>query len=268
MSSSLIKTLKASKLSEQYIVTPRLNEFLMRTPNLVIDKPIADLIYDQITKQPRYRPGAFSSSSAGACLRRQVYQYLGIDSGGVNGPQLQSIFNDGTWRHLRWQATLMQAGIISHIEFPLTWGRMRSIGTVDGAGLVPADHPNFAWRGKEFGLELKGMNSWGWKYAATNGVKIPHNNQVHRYFLSSGFDLFVIIYENKDTQEWLEWVIEPDPTLMDEQREELRVLNEYVDKKQIPPMLPGCVSKKGPEWKKELCPFAGDKGVCVRRNLW
>lgn len=266
MSKSLNRTIKAAKMGSQYIITPRLNMFLMQNPNLVVDDWIADLIRKEITKQPRDRSASFSSSASGVCARRQIYQYLDISSGGVNDPQLQSIFYDGTWRHLRWQAVLLQAGILSDIEYPLRWDEMRSRGSMDGVGVVPDDHPNEKWRGMEYGFELKGMNSNGYKYSTGGSPKEDHLNQVHRYFLVGGFDLFVIIYENKDTQEWTEWVIEPDQNRLDAQEKELRELNEFVDQKAMPPMLEGCSKRTGKEWK--YCPYGGATGVCVQRDQW
>lgn len=266
MASSVNKTVKAAKMYSQHIITHRLNMFLMRNPNLVVDEWVADLIRNEITKQPRDRSKSFSSSAAGTCSRKQIFNYIGIDSGGVNDPQTQNIFYDGTWRHLRWQATLLQAGILSHIEFPLTWDAMKSVGTMDGIGIVPDDHPNVEWRSREFGFELKGMNSYGYKYASASGVKEDHLNQIHRYFLSGGFDLFVVIYENKDNQEWTEWVVTPDESRMEAQRLELQSLNEHVSQKTLPLMLPDCAKKQGNNWK--WCQFAGETGVCVRRDQW
>lgn len=266
MSKSLMKTIKAAKHGSQYIITPRLNMFLMQNPNLVVDDWVAELIQKEITKQPRDRTASFSSSSAGVCPRRQVYQYLGIDSGTVNDPKTQNIFYDGTWRHLRWQAVLLQAGILSEIEYPLRWDEKRSRGTMDGVGIVPDDHPNSEWRGLEFGFELKGTNSYVYKQSAGKGPKEEHLDQVHRYFLVGGFDLFVIVYENKDNQEWSEWVIEPDPKRLAAQEKELDALNGFVDRQQIPPMLPGCKTQTGKEW--EWCQYAGTHGVCVQRDQW
>lgn len=264
MSKSLTKTIKSAKLYQDQIITHRLNMFLMQNPNLVVDQWVADMIRDQITKQPRVRSGSFSSSAAGSCLRRQIFQFQGIDSGGVNSPQLQNIFYDGTWRHLRWQAVLLHAGILSDIEFPLTWPEKRSVGTMDGIGIVPDDHPKEEWRGLEFGFELKGVNTYGYQQAYN--VKEDHLNQIHRYFLSGGFDLFVVVYEDKNTQEWKEWVIEPDPARLSAQQAELDALNDYADKQILPPMLTDCIQATGPNWK--YCPYAGKTGVCVNREIW
>jgi hypothetical protein len=268
MTSSLNKTIRAAKLGAEYIITPRLNMFLMNNPNLVLDDWVADKIREQLVKQPRVRSGSFSSSAAGMCHRRQVFAFLDIHPDGVNSPQLQQIFYDGTWRHLRWQAVLLQAGLLTDIEFPLKWEAMRSVGTMDGLGVVPDDHANFMWRGCEYGFELKGINTYGFKKAVSDGVKDDHLAQVHRYFLSGGFDLFVIIYEDKNTQEWIEWVVTPEEALLAAQREELRLLNEAVDKKQLPMMRPECASKTGDIWVKGWCPYAGDHGICESATSW
>jgi hypothetical protein len=264
---SLTRTIKSAKLYTEQIVTHPMNMFLMNTPNLVVDEWVADLIRKEITKQPRERSGSFSSSAAGSCLRRQVFAYKGIDTGGVNDPQLQNIFYDGTWRHLRWQAVLLQAGILTAIEYPLPWPEKQSVGTMDGIGVVPDTHPTEKWRGLEFGFELKGCNTYTYQSIVRSGaIKEDHLNQVHRYFLSGGFDLFVVIYEDKNNQQWQEFVIEPDPVRLEEQRAELDALNDYVNLNVLPPMLDECQKQTGNDWK--YCPYAGKNGVCLNRKEW
>ena len=117
---SLTKTLRAARLGANHIITPRLKEFLRNNPNLVVDDWVADKIHEQLVKQPRVRSGSFSSSAAGDCPRKQIFQYLGIEPDEPVSPTTQNVFYDGTWRHLRWQAVLLQAGLITEIEYPLT----------------------------------------------------------------------------------------------------------------------------------------------------
>ena len=223
---SLNKIIRAVKNSD-LIITPKLQLFLMRNPNLVLDDSVTKIIAEQIGSKPRVRSGSFSSSAAGMCERRQVFNYIGIDSGTVNNPQLQQIFYDGTWRHLRWQATLL---------------------------------------GLEFGFELKGTNSFVYRKAVEVGLKEEHLNQIHRYFLVGGFDLFVVIYENKDNQEWTEWVVTPEPKRLKQQEEELSRLNQAVETETLPVMLQGCQTRNSQEWKQ--CPFAGNQGVCVQAQSY
>ena len=267
--SNLATLVRGAKRSD-LIITPRLNQFLMNNNNLELDKDVAGRIHELLLAKPRDRRFSFSSSSAGDCERKQVYNYLGVEDEenfGAISPQLQMIFYDGTWRHLRWQSVLLQAKIIDTVERPLLWKKKRSRGTMDGAGVVPDNHPHVSWRGKEFGFELKGMNSWGYKSRIEkNTPREDHLEQVHRYFLSGGFPLFVIIYENKDTQEWIEFVIEPNPQMVQKQREELDRLNYAVDNKELPLMQPSCQKLTGKDFTS--CPYGNKRGVCVKDKTY
>jgi hypothetical protein len=249
------------------VLTPRYNQWLMQHGDEGFPPWVVEKVANLMAERPRVRHSSFSSSSAGECHRKQVFQYLGVPSGDVIDPRLQNLFNDGKWRHLRWQACLLAAGILDDIEFPLPWPKMRSRGTMDGIGQVPSDHPNKKWRDLSFGFELKGVSPYQYHKYLEDKVKDAHRKQVGRYFLSSGFELFVIVYENKATQEWFEWVVEPDKKILDEAKTELALLNSAVDAKRLPDMLPGCKTRKGDEWKD--CPFAGKTApVCPAMGLW
>ena len=192
---SIGSMIKSAKMGKDYIITPRLKKFLSENPNLVLDDWVADIIRDLITKRQRDRSGSFSSSASGQCPRRQILGYLGAPVSSPPDPQTQQIFLDGTWRHLRWQATLLQAGIIERVEIGLPWEAMQSMGSMDGAGVVPGDHSVGQWRGLEFGWELKGVNTFQYKKMLEPPDKFL--DQINRYFLSGGFDLFVLIAEDK-----------------------------------------------------------------------
>lgn len=248
--------------SEQ-IIKPRLDRFLLEHGNDPFDPPIAAWVAEQLTAVPRNRTRSFAGSASGSCTRAQIFQYLGMPVPPTDvDAQLQQIFNDGKFRHIRLQAQMMQAGIIElgAMEYPLPWPEKRSMGTADGNGIVPMDHIHTSWRGLSFGLEIKGASTWIAKVMKEPDKYMP---QVHRYFLAGGFDLFVIYVEDKNTQESREWVIEPDPNWLEMSREELDELNRHVDEKTLPNKLPACVDKSGPLYKK--CPYGGkDTRPCAR----
>lgn len=249
------------------VITPMLELWLMQHGDEALSDAIADLIRKQLTTQPRFRGGSFSASSAGKCERMQVFQYLGVEASGAIDPRLQNIFNDGKWRHLRWQAMLLAAGLLTDIEEPLDWPNMRARGTMDGMGVVPMKHPNTAWRGLEFGFELKGITPFQFQQFKGNDAKEEHRGQVDRYFLKSGFPLFVIIYENKATQEWIEWVYEPAQSRVAQSRDELVRLNQAINTKVLPPKLPECMGRTGKTFKD--CPFGGSNaGPCAQSGTW
>lgn len=257
--SGLRQIVRAAKESENLVVTPRLTTWLVQHGDEELDAKVAQRVYDLLTTKPRNRVASFSSSSAGNCVRRQVFEYVGAAGGAVPTPTLQNIFNDGKWRHLRWQAMLLMAGILTTIEYPLSWPAKRSKGSVDGHGFVPDEHPRYG--GREFGFELKGANPYAWQTVDKTGAPPDKTlDQVHRYFLLSGFDLFVIVYENKATNQWLEFVVEEDPVRLQEQRVELDELNVAADHKTLPMRLPSCQQKWGDTFHQ--CPFGGDHGTC------
>jgi hypothetical protein len=237
------------------------------------DDPLPDWVIERISEQlgtkQRDRTNSFSASSAGQCLRRQELQFLGIppEFGMTPNAQLLNVFNDGRWRHLRWQANLLAAGILDRIEVPVPWTRMRAKGSIDGAGWTPSDQPRVAWRNKEFGWELKGMNEWVYlRTAGRNRKKEEHLKQIHRYMLQGGFDLWVLLCEDKNSNDWKEWVIEPDDILMAEVEQELREMNRAIDRKKLHPMLTSCSKRMGPTW--EGCPYTKSNGVCESAGRW
>jgi hypothetical protein len=163
------------------------------------------------------------------------------------------------------RGVILQAGILSEAEVFLDWPNKRSKGSMDGRGVVPLTHPKDQWRGLEYGFELKGMNTYAYNPASAKPqAKDDHLEQVHRYFLSGGFDLFVIVYEDKNTQAWKEWVIEPDPARLASQELELDRLNYAVDTETIPDMLPECTKQSGDTFRN--CPFGGKGGICVKQG--
>ena len=138
---------------------------------------------------------------------------------------------------------------------------------MDGSGVVYDDHPRHAWRGMEYGFELKGVSTFQFQKIKkdNSGPLDKHLRQVSRYFLMGGFGLFIIIYEDKTTQEYLEWVVEPEPELIEEQRAELITLNDAVDRKKLPPQLPECAVRKG---AFRDCSYGGVRGVCETVQQW
>lgn len=266
---SLGTILKAVR-TDDLVITPEFNRFLMSGEfDKALRPEVAEYVFRQLVTQPRVRSGSFSASSGGFCERRQVLNFLGTDVPyNTLDPRLANIFSDGKWRHLRWQAMLMQIDKWDfQPEFPLDWPKMRHVGSADGALIVPDSHTR--WGGAEGGFELKGMNPNLWRKHNNEDWKIEHKRQVARYFLMSGWDIFVTIYENKATNEWYEWVEEPDKAIMREQREELLRLNEAVDDEQIPDKLLQCEKEFGPIFGD--CPYGGMKGgksPCHMARSW
>lgn len=251
------------------IVTPRHLQYLALHGDDPYPPWVVKRIAAQMLKQPRDRSGSFSASASGGCQRAQMLQFLGKTPSptGQVPSGLQAIFTDGKWRHLKWQADNLTAGIITDMEFSVRWGRKHAYGTMDGLGIVPDDHPNEEWRGELFATEYKGVNAFEY----TKKVSQPHPDddhmrQVSRYSLMTGIKLFSVIYENKSTQAFHEWVITPPKSYMDESLQELEDLNWHLERHELPQMLKPCRFHMGKVW--EDCKFGGAGGTCEMANGW
>jgi len=235
---ALAKKLKKNNL----IVTPRLELWLMKNSHLLVSEKNADLLKETVLTKPRDRSKAFSSSTRGTCLRSQMFQYIGVPAGGEIDPTLHSIFIDGTWRHLRWQMMLLEAGILTDIEVPFHNEEYRLKGSLDGT------NEEEGW-----GFELKGTSN----SSVVSGAAPPfdyHKLQIHTYFVGRpDIDRFVLLYEDKRYQAWREIIIEREPDLVVAVHDELAYLNDCVDERVLPDVLPDCKRGTGVTFRK--CKF-------------
>lgn len=233
----MIRTFKRSDL----LITPRLESWLVQHPEgIVLDEEVASLIGDLAQSKPRYRGDTWAASSRGTCLRRQTFTFLGMPQDGRLDPRLQNLFNDGTWRHLRWQAMLLKAKLLTDVEVPVFLSRHNMVGTMDGEN-----------HRENFGFELKGIYSLS---GVKDGPYPYHLLQVHSYFLAKpGLEKFSLIYEDKRTQDWKEYVVEPDQELLKEVSRELRTLNRQLNKRELPDVLEECRYGKGETFRS--CPY-------------
>jgi hypothetical protein len=241
---SLKNLLKAIK--EDQRVSPRVQMWLSKGGDLTLTDNTAKLITLQTTTEPRERSGSFSSSSRGNCHRQQALGYLGAETSPRVDTKLQNIFLDGHWRHLRWQALLLEIGVLTHMEVPWDMPHYRLKGTLDGVNI------NEGW-----GFELKGANDNSYKGVVRNGPMHSHLMQIHTYMLGTGLKEFALIYENKNTNEFTEFTIHEDDEIMAEVIDELVLLNDGVSDKELPPMLTEC--QITPDYQcryRDVCPSA------------
>lgn len=261
MGLSIAKLVREAKRVDT-IVTKPVNEWLLKHGDDPFSPDVVAWVADQIGTQPRIRTGSFSGASAGKCLRAQELAFAS-DSGEVIDTQLRNIFNDGKWRHLRWQAMLLEVGVLTDAEYPVFWRSKYSRGTIDGRGVVPDDHPHKEWRGKEFGFELKGVSTFQFKARKDAGLpEDKHWRQIHHYFILGNFDLFSYVMEDKTTQEFYEMVLEPDPKMLIEAQHDIDELAKAVDTKVLHPQLPDCAKQTGVDFR--TCPFGQKNGPCMK----
>lgn len=262
LSASMRKLLNDSVEQEELIITPLLREFLARNPNLTVDKGVARKLAYLMSTPQRDRSGSFSASAAGTCYRRQELVFLGVTPGyNTFSPQQIAIFHNGTWVHLRWQATLLTAGILESAEVTVKKPSLTARCTLDGMGTAQIGK----YEGETFGFELKGRNDYAYQLQLKAGVDDKTRRQVDFQFALSGFEVISVINENKNTQAWNEWVFERDRQRVKTALNELRELNDAIERKRLHPMLSECRRREG-EW--EGCPLGGIGGPCENAGNW
>lgn len=269
-----LKKLMRDMAATDKIVTPQLEEWLLTHDPHAYSQATVDRIAELLATPQRNRVGTFSPSSLGTCPRRQVLAFLGAPSHGAISNGLKMIFDDGAWRHLRWQALLLEAGIVDDVEVGLPWPKMNGMGSIDAAGHIPDTHPHVRWRGQEFGVELKGMNQYVFNKSKKDGAAKggegnhaeKHREQFTNYALFSGIRIWSYIIEDKNINEYAEFVYEVSDTDLAVAKEKLVSLNRSVDRKELPPILNTCKIHMGPDW--DQCPFSGVDGTCLKAGKW
>ena len=263
-----LKTILEQETDPKLLLTPRINEWMLEHPGNLYTQNAYDRVWAELTKPGRDRSGSFSASSAGQCLRRQEFAFLGKPQKPVF-PALRTVFEIGTWTHAQWQALLLSAKLLDDIEVEYKWPRMNSMGSADGVGHVWWESTNPLYRGRNYGVELKTVGEFAWKKKAEEGPSSDHLDQVHRYMLVSGIDLFSYIIIDKGNSSglgWKEFVIERDPKLIEKSEKELEELNKALKIKKLHPLLTECKIGTGPIYKQ--CPYGGREGVCKTTKNW
>lgn len=253
---SLNKVLLAKKRTD-LAVTPRYEEYLARTPNILLDDKISEFIVKELTTPQRDRRMTNSASSRGSCLRSQVFVWTGLPQARKLNSDLHAIFHDGTFRHLRWQALLLDARILTQVEVPCRIDSLHVTGTIDGIIGVASSGVS-----EPIGWELKGANDNNYNWVLQHGPMEKHLFQIHTYMLATGIRMWSLIYENKNTQEWKEFMVPFDQTVADIVADELLVVNKYVSDRRLPPVLEPCKMKQGPY---RSCAFAH---LCLDTKEW
>lgn len=241
------------------LVTPKITKFLQDNPggltlnrartSLSADsKRLVSYIMDKGFAGNEDRSGRFGASSRGTCLRAQVWTYLGMPSRKVQDVELSNLFNDGKYRHLRWQVMGMQSGALTDVELGISDPSFRVTTSLDGVN----DKEGFLF-------ELKGDRRPTRMMDKVGAVDEKHRLQIHTMFLVSGYNRASYIVEDKLSQVWREVVVDEDKAIMRQVVEELDTLNEHVEQRQMPEPLAACKVKEGPY---KSCPFAAP---CIKR---
>lgn len=257
-----VKALLELSIRDDLIITPVLNEFVVKWDQNLADKAIRALNKNMRTKQ-RDRSASWSASGINKCMRRQEFAFLGMPTGGTTDAHLMMIFDHGTWIHRKWQAILMTAGILDSIELTVKRRSIRARCSMDGEGVAKIGR----YQGNDFGFELKGRNDFQYNKQVLLGIDESTRAQVDFSFMLSGLDLWVVLNENKNNQQLKEWIFVRDDDRVKTMLAKVKELNQAIDKQRLHPMLPECTKQlKGGQFFQ--CPFGGKGGVCASSGNW
>lgn len=232
------------------VVTPVHEKWLAANPNAEYSPEAKSFLADQIGKPDRVRTNSLSPSSAGKCLRRRQFEYLGLPRRAFRTSLIQVLHN-GTWVHLRWQAAGLTAGWLDEAEVPVIYRELMMVGTMDGR-LIEGQ-----------GLEIKSINSNGFRNVMKYGPKREHLHQVTSYALASEILDWVVLYEDKDTNEYKEFKFTPDREGLSAVRHEYEKLVMAIVERSLIEMKDECWAKQGSEYLQ--CPF---RDICPLMKSW
>lgn len=225
-------------------VTALYEEYVNNRPSMEEER---DALATILTRPVRVRTDSFSASSAGMCLRRRQFEFLGRKKKKPD-TKTMNIFANGDYVHMRVQVAGLTGGWLKEAEVSVEVPRLKLKGTMDGL---------LAW---DSILEVKSINSNGFSGISTYGPKREHVYQTHAYMFASGLDSAHIFYENKNTQQTKEFFVEKDEETYQSVESEFTALKDATEDETLLPMLPDCIEQKGNEYRwcpfKETCPLA------------
>lgn len=242
MASSLKKSIQIARRNQH--ITPRLNGWLVRNPSgiQIHDRKVAKRVAEMMKppKVAKGRDGAFHPSQLYQCQRAQVFGFLNAPTAKSYNPTLMNLFNDGHYRHLRWQVMLLSAGIITDVEVPVSIQELRLEGSMDGLN-----------RDEGWMFELKGTSQF--KTIQRSGALPAHIRQVHAYLLAADLERAIVVYECKSSQDWTEIEVRRNEETIKEIQGILETLNYHIDNDSLPEVQRDCKNQTG---EYNGCPYA------------
>lgn len=168
--------------------------------------------------------GKFHPSQISGCMRAIWFGMMNAPTNciadKVSVSRGISIFGNGDYVHLRIQNLLTKMGVLKQREVPLEDKSLNVEGHADGILDIPAV------------LEIKSINDRG--FAGLIAPKPNHVEQANMYMHCLKINKTVFIYENKNTQEWKEFVTNFDGVLFAKQKQRIGKIAKAVASQTMP----------------------------------
>jgi hypothetical protein len=154
----------------------------------------------RISLVPRPRPsGRLSPSSLVGCKREAVLKFLGVEGQLKIDPDLELIFEDGNWRHHKWQALFMDMQrVLGRKNFRVV--SFESDAILPGLYVAGSLDVHIIVKGVAYIIDIKGINDFGFKRVCIDqDAPMPkHVDQLVAYMKAKKVKRGIILYENKD----------------------------------------------------------------------
>lgn len=175
--------------------------------------PLVDEYYLKLPADDHGGKGIISPSSLGGCKRALYYSYIGAKREGGFESTSKSIFEDGTYRHARWEDVFkrMHHDDIGGFQILAIEEFKRDKKTHIGGSLdllVRVDSGDYI-------VDVKGMRGrYFWPLLKSNDIGEQYLLQIHAYMDLWDVGRYIFWVECKDTNDTHEIVGEKDPAIM------------------------------------------------------
>lgn len=250
----ITKLVKGMKREDQDPLRPLVDLYLMRRDRVESERRIRAYMIDLVAR-PR-PPGRLSPSSMGGCQRLAAFKFVGVRGRRRVDPDSELIFDDGNWRHHKWQATFKDMelvlgrdkfrvlGIEEVVEIP----ELYISGSLD---VVVAIYRNGHW--EKWVIDIKGINDAGFTYVHNNRApKEEHVRQLTTYEKARKVVRGLLWYENKNNQLTMGHVVRLDGEVWAEVEDWTSEVLDHLQAKRVPPMHPDC---QAGTYLWERCPY-------------
>lgn len=247
----LARLVRRMKNREQDPLRPLIDRYILER-----DKPGKERLEDYVIDMaPRPRPGGrISPSSIGGCQREAVLKFLGVRGKKKIDPDRELLFDDGNWRHHRWQATFLDMEkVLGKDVFEVV--------EIEGAAFLKRKFVagNFDALIKIYGvlyiIDFKGSNDAMFNRVHRDDMPLAkHIMQVLLYMKAKRVPRGIIMYDNKNNQLTKNFAVSFSAAEWEETQDWIDGVLGALERKRLPPKHHNCSSGN---FQYERCPFAG-----------
>jgi hypothetical protein len=231
-------------------LTPLLDEYYLKRPSAT-----ARLKQHVVDLQQRPRPGGrLSPSKICGCERQGAFAFVGMPGKTVIDPQQEAVFDDGNWRHHKWDATFLDMELVlgpkrfkvisieEYIELPHLYiaGHLDAVISIGGVHWV---------------VDFKGINMWGFDRVFRDTTPLEaHVLQLICYMKARKVRRGILLYDDKNSNRQQVFSVHFTNKRWREVQEWCERVIRRIDRQEIPPAAVECQSGT---MLFERCPWAG-----------